>query len=85
MTTRQSEVLAFVRRFIAEHGFAPSLAEMVGAIGTDRANVRSILIRLHTQGHIIREPSVSFDARNRERKGMWRNIRLPEVEVEHGV
>jgi SOS-response transcriptional repressor LexA len=64
MTKRQSEVLAFVRKFIAENGVAPSLVEIGKAIGAHKVSARSLLIRLHEKGHIIRGP------------GLWRNIKL---------
>jgi SOS-response transcriptional repressor LexA len=78
MTKRQAEVLAFVRTFMAENGKAPSLVEIGAAIGAHKVTARSLLIRLHEKGYIIREPAIRYDSRNREQKGAWRNIRLPE-------
>ncbi len=66
LTPRQAEVLAEVRRFLAEKGYPPSLrelAEVLGVSGTTAVDYH--LERLRTKGRIERDPRVSRGIRIR--------------------
>lgn len=53
LTPRQAECLAFIRRYIAEHGYSPTYAEIgrAMALGT-RSSVHRLALILAERGHI---------------------------------
>jgi len=55
LTSRQAEVLAFLRRYIAKHGYAPTLRETAQALGIASTNgVSDHLRSLARKGYIER-------------------------------
>ena len=65
MTKLQAQILAYVRKFIGEHGYSPSFAEIAKAVGTYNGTARVNVIELGRRGYLT------------VGKG-WRNIRLPD-------
>ena len=65
MTKIQAQILAFIREFIAEHGYSPSFAEIAKGVDTWPGTARVNVIELHKRGYLIRGEGV-------------RNIRLPD-------
>ncbi len=56
-TPRQAEVLQYLRSFIAEHGYAPSMTEIGDHFGIRSKNaVNDHLVALEKKGLIEREP-----------------------------
>lgn len=73
LTTRQAQVLEFVRRHVAEHGSAPTRAEIAAAFGLRSANSAEQYLRtLAEKGHL-------------EITGQARGIRLAERHRERRV
>lgn len=58
LTKRQSKVLDFLRAYIAEHGYAPALAEIAGHLGNESSKSSAIeaLLGLEERGFIRRIP-----------------------------
>ena len=57
MTSRQAECLAFVRDFIAQHGYSPSYREIADGLGlSSTSRVAHILASLRHQGHVTWKP-----------------------------
>ena len=57
MTRRQHEVLAFVGRYVAHHGFAPSYEEIAAALQmSSKSGVHYIVRQLEERGRIRRLP-----------------------------
>jgi SOS-response transcriptional repressor LexA len=57
MTPRDRNVLDFVRRFIDDHGHSPTLTEIAigtGLSATSKANARTTVERLVSQGYLAR-------------------------------
>jgi repressor LexA len=53
LTTRQHEVLAFYRMFIAKHGFSPPLREVGRGVGIRSVNgVRQHVLVLQAKGYL---------------------------------
>ena len=65
MTKLQAQIYAFVRAFIAEHGYSPSHAEIANELGEYPGTVRVNLIKLAERGYLLKGHG-------------WRNIRLPD-------
>lgn len=56
----QRELLAFIRRFVSEHGWAPSIREMMAALEISSTSVVNYrLVQLELGGHIYRERGTS--------------------------
>ncbi len=55
MTKTQARLLAFIRAFIAEHGYSPTIKEMGAGIVAHRDAVRLALKRLHERGFIAKD------------------------------
>jgi SOS-response transcriptional repressor LexA len=53
-TTRQSLALAFVREFITDHGYAPSLTEVGAGCNVGASAAHSLIRGLEKRGHIRR-------------------------------
>lgn len=57
LTPRQRKCLAFIKRYEAAHGLAPTLEEMRVALGCrSRGSVHSVLTALERRGRIRRLP-----------------------------
>jgi SOS-response transcriptional repressor LexA len=57
MTKRQLELLRFIKKYIADRGYAPSFYEMMVSINaTSRSSVFNLLRSLEEQGYIRRLP-----------------------------
>ncbi len=57
LTDQQDTVLTFIRRFVQENGFPPTLREIGDAIGLANINaVRGHLAALEKKGHITKTP-----------------------------
>lgn len=55
LTPRQSAVLAYLTSYVAEHGYAPTIAEIGAALGmSSLATVHVHLARLERHGLIVR-------------------------------
>jgi SOS-response transcriptional repressor LexA len=54
MTKTQAKLLAFIRDYIAEHGYSPMIREMAAGIGAHRETTRLALKRLHERGFITK-------------------------------
>jgi repressor LexA len=55
LTPRQLQVVTFIRRFSAQHGFAPTLAEIARHLGVIKATVQQYLQALEDKGVITRK------------------------------
>lgn len=56
LTQRQAEVLAFLRAFVARHGYAPSLREIANALSIASTNaVNDHLRALGRKGYVERD------------------------------
>lgn len=57
LTSRQRELLMFIRSHIGEHGIAPSYDEMMAAIGlASKSGVHRLVKALEERGYISRLP-----------------------------
>jgi len=60
LTPRLAQALAYLRRYISAHGYAPSRAEMAEALGIkSRGAVNAMIDRLEQRGFIKREARTS--------------------------
>ncbi|HDQ72493.1 MAG TPA: transcriptional repressor LexA [Chloroflexi bacterium] len=60
LSERQQNILAFLNRYIGQHGYPPSIREIGDAAGISSTSVVSYnLDRLEEKGYIDREPDVS--------------------------
>ncbi len=66
MTKTQALVLAFIRNFIAEHGFSPSAKEIAAAVGVHESTASAAVTGLVERGFLIRKGAPRS----------WRNIQL---------
>ncbi|MEE9394083.1 MAG: transcriptional repressor LexA [Planctomycetota bacterium] len=73
LTPRQIEVLAFIRRFIAERGFAPTLAEIAAGLGFRSANASAQHVRL-----LVKKGALAVDP------GVARSLRVLEAKDDFG-
>ena len=55
LTLRQFEARQYIARYIDEHGFAPSGAEIGAELGITVRGVFGLIERLEKRGHIVRE------------------------------
>lgn len=56
LTTRQREILSFIREFTKSQGYPPTVREIGDGVGiTAPATVHAILTSLQTSGHLTRE------------------------------
>ncbi|MEZ6195209.1 MAG: transcriptional repressor LexA [Planctomycetota bacterium] len=78
LTRKQTEVLAFIRDFIADRGFAPTLEEIGGALGVSAVTAREHVKALEAQGVIRTERN---RARSIEIVTPAGEDRWPEVKV----
>ncbi|GIM88850.1 LexA family protein [Paractinoplanes toevensis] len=58
LTARQQRVLAFIRDFHTEHGWAPSLREIGQHVGLRPSGVQYQLVQLERMGWIRRAPNL---------------------------
>lgn len=57
MTPRQLECLEYVREYIADHGYAPSIREIANRLNlVSRAGVLRLIDGLVEQGQLIKRP-----------------------------
>lgn len=56
MTPRQQEVLGAMRRYIREHGIAPTIQDIAEAMGLTKTSVHEHLVTLERDGHLKRVP-----------------------------
>lgn len=54
ITRTQKEVFDYVSGFISEQGFSPSYEEIAAATGKSSQNVRMIIMRLISRGHLAK-------------------------------
>jgi repressor LexA len=60
LTARQSEVLAFLQRYMRAHSRPPTMKEIGSGVGISSTSaVSKALGALETKGHIVRTPNVS--------------------------
>ncbi len=65
MTQTQARVLEFIRKFIGENGYSPSISEIAKGVGSYNGTIHTALKRLGERGYL--------------QKGRgWRNIRVIE-------
>ena len=64
MTKLQAKILAFIREFIAMHGYSPSIVEIAKGCETYATTTRLNVIELHKRGYLTKGEGA-------------RNIRLP--------
>lgn len=62
-TARQGEVLAFIQRFTARHGVAPSFEEIASHFGTSSPSVNGMIKTLERRGLLSRVPGVARSLR----------------------
>jgi len=56
LTTRQTQILDFLRTSIEEKGYPPSLREVGDAVGLTTGSVHNQLVTLQAKGYIVRDP-----------------------------
>jgi hypothetical protein len=54
MTKLHAKIVAFVRDFIATHGYSPSFQEIAEGVGTYATTARLNVIELHRRGYLIK-------------------------------
>ncbi|NLT16929.1 MAG: transcriptional repressor LexA [Clostridiales bacterium] len=58
LNEKENRILAFLRRFIHEHGYPPSVREIGGAVGLKSpSTVHGYLLRLEEKGLLRRDPA----------------------------
>lgn len=58
LTTRQSQILNFMRHQVTEHGYPPTVREIGKAVGlASSSTVHGYLSRLEEKGYIRRDPT----------------------------
>jgi len=62
-TARQGEMLAFIHRFTARHGVAPSFEEIASHFGTSSPSVNGMIKTLERRGLLSRVPGVARSLR----------------------
>ncbi|OGP87289.1 MAG: hypothetical protein A2Y95_06265 [Deltaproteobacteria bacterium RBG_13_65_10] len=62
-TARQGEMLAFIHRFTAKHGVAPSFEEIASHFGTSSPSVNGMIKTLERRGLLSRVPGVARSLR----------------------
>ncbi|MBI4563463.1 MAG: MarR family transcriptional regulator [Planctomycetes bacterium] len=62
-TERQGEMLAFIHRFTAKHGVAPSFEEIASHFGTSSPSVNGMIKTLVRRGLLSRVPGVARSLR----------------------
>ena len=62
-TARQGETLAFIHRFTAKHGVAPSFEEIASHFGTSPPSVNGMIKTLERRGLLSRVPGVARSLR----------------------
>lgn len=61
---RRQDILAFIRSFLAENGYSPSISEIGEAVGVSSPNsVRSHLARMKEEGLIDMTPRIARSIR----------------------
>ncbi|WP_171109420.1 MULTISPECIES: hypothetical protein [Streptomyces] len=57
LTERQERIVQCIRKWISEHGEAPTVVEIGQAVGLrSRASVHEQLVKIEEKGAIVREP-----------------------------
>jgi repressor LexA len=68
---RDVELLEYVRRFIARHGYSPSYAEMCRGVGLrSKGSIFNLLGRLRDEGKIEVRDNMARTVRLIDRKGV---------------
>jgi len=62
-TARQGEMLAFIQRFTAKHGVAPSFEEIASHFGTSAPSVNGMIKTLERRGLVSRVPGAARSLR----------------------
>ncbi len=62
-TARQGEMLAFIHRFTARHGVAPSFGEIASHFGTSAPSVNGMIKTLERRGLLSRVPGAARSLR----------------------
>jgi len=80
LTKRQTEALTFIRMFIKEKLYAPTIQEIADALGyANRGAAAQLVEKLELRGHISRVPgatrSISIVTDEREELAKLRNVR----------
>ncbi len=57
LTPRQLDARRTIEKFIREHSYAPSLAELAGQLDIGRTAARDLVLCLEERGHIQRKPN----------------------------
>ena len=65
MTKLQAKIIAFIREFIATHGYSPSIIEIAEGVNAWPTSTRLNMIKLAERGYLIKGEGA-------------RNIRLPD-------
>lgn len=63
---RREQIVEFIRRFQADHRYAPSMAEIGVAVGLKKNTVRHHLLKLQNEGRVAMDP------------GVYRSLRVTE-------
>tara|TARA_R100001594_G_scaffold13263_2_gene28689 strand:- start:2259 stop:2657 length:399 start_codon:yes stop_codon:yes gene_type:complete len=80
LTKRQTEALTFIRMFIKEKQYSPTIQEIADALGyANRGAAAGLIEKLEMRGHISRVPgatrSISIVTDEREELAKLRNVR----------
>lgn len=59
LTKRQAEILKWVKGYIGQHGYAPTMEEIAEAFGLWRTGVSQHLSLIERKGYIKRTPHVA--------------------------
>ena len=73
LTWREARAFDYIRRYIAGHGYAPSVRDIGAAIGmSSKSGVYDVLSRLEAKGYVRRERGLRGTlAVTRREEGMW--------------
>lgn len=67
LTPKQTEILSFIRDFIAQHGVAPTRAEIAAAFYCATNAIQEHIVALARKGHITLQPGVARGIRLNKR------------------
>lgn len=72
LTMAQQKILGYIRGFVAEHAYPPTMAEIAAAVYMSKSGVKYQLGRLVEKGWLERQPMIA------------RGLRLVDREVADG-
>ena len=62
MNPRKAQILAFIRQYITDHGYPPSIREIANSVGLAVSSTHDALLQLERDGVLRRGPSGSSRA-----------------------